>query len=156
MLTFSAVALLPDLDFVTMEMGFRGTPLDHRAMTHSLAFCVVAGALLGRLARAEHRVFVSMLAVLALASHAMLDAMSQSDPGPQILWPFSTSPIVALWRPIPGTDSYLQYFTPAALPTFGTELVLSLPLIAVTAWILCRRSALDRQPKDLATVRSED
>lgn len=156
MAAFAALALSPDLDFITMEMGLGDTPLDHRVLTHSFAFALVMGSLIGLLAHRGMRLLGSSLFVLALASHGILDAMAQSEPGPQLFWPFLKEPIVAFWRPIPGTDFYQTYFTPEAIPIFVGELAVSLPLLAAAGWVLMRRPRAAARSGVMAPAYSDD
>lgn len=137
MAAFAFLGLSPDLDFFALEAGLSGTPLGHRGLTHSFAFSIAAGVAVGWLAtKPPNRLIASILAVLALFSHAMLDAMSKSEPGPQLLWPFSSSPIVAFWRPIPAVPFYQEYFTTKAIPVFAVEALWCIPFLAAAAWLL--------------------
>jgi membrane-bound metal-dependent hydrolase YbcI (DUF457 family) len=139
MAAFAVLALSPDLDLLSVATGLRGTPLDHRAATHSLTVSLVVGALVGAVAAEPgHRRLAGLLCVLALASHAGLDALTRTEPAPQLLWPFSSAAIGAAWQPIPGTRSYQEYFTSAALPVYAWEAVWCAPLLAGAAWVLLR------------------
>jgi membrane-bound metal-dependent hydrolase YbcI (DUF457 family) len=135
---FAFLGLAPDLDFIGLELGSDGTFLEHRVMTHSLPFALAAGALIARAAPAGSRMLAGLLCVAALASHGLLDATTANGPGPQLLWPFSTAAIQFAWHPIPGTQSYQEYFTPAAVPVLAGEIFACLPFLAATAWFLFR------------------
>lgn len=137
MAAFAFLGLSPDLDFFGLEAGLSGTFLGHRAMTHSFTFALVVGGLLGvSIAKPANRKVASILCTLALASHGLLDAMAQSEPGPQLFWPFSSTPLVAMWRPIPALQAYRDYFTSLAIPVFIGEALWCIPLIAAIAWVL--------------------
>lgn len=139
MATFAFLGLASDLDFFGLEAGLSGTFLGHRAMTHSLTFSVVVGVLLGvSIPKPKHRRIASLLCTLALASHAILDAMAQSEPGPELFWPFSSAHVVAFWRPIPAVQFYQDYFTSAAIPVFIGEALWCIPFIAAIGWVLLR------------------
>ena len=136
---FAALALSPDLDFFAEASGADGTALDHRVMTHSFAFAMVIGLALGFVfAPPRCRWLGSALCVAALGSHGLLDAMTANGPGPQLLWPFAGTAIQLAWHPIPGTQTYQEYFTATAIPVFGVEALMSLPFVAATVWILSR------------------
>ena len=135
---FAVVALSPDLDFLALNFpeGSAGTPLEHRVMTHSLAFALVAGALLGgAMTSRGRRLHGVVWTVLALASHGVLDALTDNGPGPRLLWPFSRSPVQFAWHPLPGTEFFQEYFTPAAIPVVSAELLWSLPMLLLAWWI---------------------
>lgn len=135
---FALVALSPDLDFLAMNLpgGSQGTPLEHRVMSHSLAFALVAGALLGGATAPRGRRLHGVLwTVLALASHGVLDALTDNGPGPRLLWPFSRSPVQFAWHPLPGTEFFQEYFTTAAIPVVSAELLWSLPMLLLAWWI---------------------
>lgn len=136
---FAALALAPDLDFIALELGSAGTPLDHRVLTHSLTFAIVVGLATGAwLAPASRRAGAAALCIVALASHGILDALTANQPGPRLLWPFSARPIQFAWHPIPGTRRYQEYFDPAVAPIVAGEALLSLPLLVLLAWMLLR------------------
>jgi inner membrane protein len=146
---FAFLGLSPDLDFIGLELGSDGTFLEHRVMTHSFTFALVVGIAIGALGgRPAFKGLASALCVAALASHGLLDAMTANGPGPQLLWPFAATPIQLAWHPIPGTQFYQDYFTPAAIPVLSVEALLSLPLVAAAAWILLRRGGKPSAPNE--------
>lgn len=146
---FAALAAAPDLDLLLIGFDTSATPLTHRTMTHSLSFAVATGALVGVLARTRaRRRLLSVLAVLALASHGLLDALTRLGQGPRLLWPFTQTRFAFGWQPIPGTQSFQEYFTLAAAPVYAQEFVLHMPLFVVAALILL----WGRRPVDPATV----
>ena len=140
---FAALAGAPDLDLLLIPFGLEETPFAHRAITHSLPFAVAIGVLAGSLARTRLRsVLLGVLTVVALASHGLLDALTRTGRGPKLLWPFSSTRFSFDWQPIPGTDSFQEYFTLDAAPIYAQELVLHLPLIVLTLLILVWRRGL--------------
>ena len=133
---FAALAMAPDLDLLLIRFN-PWTPFAHRAMTHSLPFAVAVGALVGGLARPHsRRLLLGVLAVAALASHGLLDALTRTGRGPKLLWPFSSTRHAFDWRPIPGTSSFQEYFTLDAAPMYAQEVLLHMPLIVAAALIL--------------------
>jgi inner membrane protein len=134
---FAALALAPDLDFFALWADPAGTALEHRAMTHALSFAAVAGGLLGAIAGAGgRRVLTAALCAAALASHGLLDAFTNNGPGPQLLWPFTDAHVRFPWHPIPGTQSFQEYFTLAGVPVMVIEALMCAPLWAATALLL--------------------
>jgi inner membrane protein len=134
---FAALAASPDLDFFAVQFGSDGTPLGHRAMTHAIPVAAALGMALGAsFGRSPHRLLAGLIAVLALASHGVLDAMTASGSGPWLWWPFTSTPLRFAWRPIPGTEFWQDYFTLSAVPVLAVESLLSLPLVAASVWVL--------------------
>lgn len=132
-LSFAALALLPDLDLVTGFLGvFPNTPLAHRGITHSVFFALALGALAGFLVReTPHKRFLTGLCVFAaLASHGLLDTMSRLGNGPMLFWPLTQAQYEFPWRPIPGVLNAEHYMTREAIPTLVVETMLFFPLIA--------------------------
>jgi len=85
-------SLLPDLDVAGFYYGISyGASIGHRGLTHSLAFAVgvaLLGALLFRWrGDAPGKVFLFLL--VAVASHGLLDAITNGGMGIALLWPFS-------------------------------------------------------------------
>lgn len=150
----AALGLAPDLDFLLISFNPFGTPFAHRVLTHSLPFAVVIGLFVGCLARvAPHRLLLSVLVALALASHGLLDALTRSGGGPELLWPFSPRRFAFAWQPIPGMQSFQEYFTLAAVPVYAQELLLHTPLIVAAALILWWRRPLIDSASILANSR---
>ena len=130
-LAFAGLALAPDLDLVTVALGVPpNTPLSHRGISHSFPFALAVGAMVGFGLRAKGRgVLAGVLALAALASHGLLDTMSQLGNGPMLLWPFTSQSYEFAWRPIPGVLSASHYLTLQAIPTLVVETLMFLPLI---------------------------
>jgi inner membrane protein len=132
MLGWSALSLLPDIDVV----GFmRGVPYSaewgHRGATHSLTIAVVGGIVTGLTARvlgARRSLRLTIFATLVLASHGLLDTMTDGGLGIALLWPFSLTRFFAPWQPITVAPIGLDFFTMEGATIALTELVLFLPL----------------------------
>lgn len=137
MAAFAAVAASPDLDFFLISLPVQGTPLEHRVMTHSLLFALVAGSAIGGLIgfRRSGRL-AAFLGFVAMASHGIADALTDNGPGPRLLWPFLSEPIRFVWHPIPGTESFQEYFTSAAFPVVSGEALVCVPFLAAAALVL--------------------
>lgn len=135
---FAALAASPDLDFLGLAWGdTRGTPIEHRVLTHSLVFAAIVGVPLGSsLARRGRRKLAAILAVVALASHGFIDAFTSSGKGPELLWPFVSARMSFPWTPIPGTEYFQEYFTLRGLGVIAHEALFCIPFLVATAWIL--------------------
>ena len=133
---WSALSLLPDVDVVGFALGVNyGDPWGHRGATHSFTFSVVVGLAVGlaflRLAgaRSGQARRTALLAIAVLASHAILDTMTDGGLGCALLWPFDLTRYFAPWRPIPVAPIGLAFFSPYGGIIALTELVLFSPLL---------------------------
>lgn len=95
-------AILPDLDVVAFSFGIPyDHPLGHRGLTHSIAFALGLGVLVGGLAwKRPHRVALGLYAALSTLSHGILDAMTTGGKGIGFLIPFSSERFFFPFRPI--------------------------------------------------------
>jgi len=131
MLGWSALSLLPDIDVAGFMRGVPyGAEWGHRGATHSLTLALAGGVLVGLGARLFKRSFAKTmaLAVLVLASHGLLDTMTDGGLGIALLWPFSLARFWAPWRPIPVAPIGPAFFTTEGAMIALTELGLFLPL----------------------------
>ena len=134
---WSALSLLPDIDVVGFLRGVPyGAPWGHRGATHSLTFAIAGGVLVGLGARWFGRPVLRTMGVatLVLASHGLLDTMTDGGLGAALLWPFSLTRFFAPWRPIPVAPIGPDFFTPYGAMVALTEVALFLPL-----WLLAFR-----------------
>ena len=96
-------SMLPDLDVAAFRLGIPySADLGHRGFTHSLAFALgvaLAGGVGHRLLRARFAPAACFL-FLAVASHPLLDALTNGGLGVAWLWPLSSERFFAPFRPI--------------------------------------------------------
>lgn len=102
----AALAVVPDLDAIGFWLGVpTGSLLGHRGLTHSLSFAAVVG-LAAAWAFAEDRGLggsrrsLGVFFVLAIASHGLLDALTNGGPGIAFFSPFSNARYFFPVRPI--------------------------------------------------------
>jgi inner membrane protein len=83
------LAILPDLDVVGFRLGIAyANQLGHRGVTHSLAAAALVGVLVTAImGRGDRRMTFAFLA-LAMASHGLLDMLTNGGLGVALLWPF--------------------------------------------------------------------
>ena len=139
MVALSALSLSPDLDAIGMAMGVPyGAPWGHRGATHALAMAAALGvvaALFARLTRLP--VWRTGLAVgLVVASHGLLDSLTDGGRGVALLWPWSDDRFFAPWRPIPVAPIGLGLLTPRGMQVMASEVLCFAPL---WVWALWRR-----------------
>jgi inner membrane protein len=135
------LSLLPDADVIGFSVGVRyADPWGHRGATHSFAAALVVGVLCGLAARLFGRpaARTALLASAVLASHALLDTLTDGGLGCALLWPFDQTRYFAPWRPIPVAPIGLRFLSPSGALVAATELVLFSPLLLVS--FLRRRS----------------
>ena len=132
MAMWSAVSMLPDADVIGFGFGVEyGDPWGHRGATHSLSFAIAVGLAIGFAARWFKRPVArtALVATVVLASHGLLDTLTDGGLGCALLWPFDLTRYFAPWRPIPVAPIGLAFLSPYGLVISLTELVLFSPLL---------------------------
>jgi inner membrane protein len=131
MVFWSGLSLLPDVDVIGFAHGIQyGDAWGHRGATHSFVFSVAVGIVVGLAAPWFRRpaVRTAVLASLVLASHALLDTMTDGGLGCALFWPFDLTRYFAPWRPIPVAPIGLAFFSGGGLVAL-TELALFGPAL---------------------------
>ena len=134
--SWSALSLLPDADVVGFALGVQyGDPWGHRGATHSLTLSVALGLVIGLAGRWLKRPVLrtALTASAVLASHGLLDTMTDGGLGCALLWPFDLTRYFAPWRPIPVAPIGVDFFSPYGGIVALTEVVLFSPLLLL-AW----------------------
>jgi inner membrane protein len=159
---WSALSLLPDLDAVGFAIGIPyGAPLGHRGAAHSLFVALVIGAVAAawaprlRLPRARIGIYVA----LVVASHGLLDAMTDGGKGIALGWPFSTARVFFPWRPIPVAPIGLGLLSARGFEVMFTELLYFAPVLVWGAWPLLQRptgEAPEREPERVSDARPDE
>jgi inner membrane protein len=142
------LSLLPDADVVAFALGIPyAAPFGHRGASHSLVFAALVGGACAAVAAAHGRprMAVGLVATLVVASHGLLDTMTDGGLGVALLWPFSNERFFAPWRPIPVAPIGARLFSARGLDVILTELALFLPVLAVGLWPRSGASAAPRQ-----------
>ena len=97
---------VPDLDVIGFRFGVKyGDFWGHRGFTHSLAFAILLAVLVvlvlfRRRITGVSRLILTVYIILAVASHGLLDAMTNGGLGVAFFSPFDTSRYFLPWRPI--------------------------------------------------------
>ena len=104
MLFWAGLSFLPDADVVGFSLGVRyGDPWGHRGATHSFAFALALGIVVGALApRFGYRA---------------------------LFWPFDLTRYFAPWTPLPVSPIGLGYLSPYGLYVAAVELMVFSPLL---------------------------
>ena len=127
---WSALSMLPDIDVIGFSMGVRyEDPWGHRGATHSFAFAVIVGIAAGLVARRFRRpaLRTALFATVVLATHPLLDTMTDGGLGCALLWPFDLTRYFAPWRPIQVAPIGLAFLSPYGAIVAMSEIVLFLP-----------------------------
>ena len=144
LLGFVGLSMLPDADVIAFVVGIPYEhAFGHRGATHSFAFALGMGALVGLVTwiRKGAALRVGLLSTLVVASHPVLDAMTTGGLGVALWWPWSVERIFFEWRPIPVAPIGHAFFSARGLEVALAELGPSLPLIAYGLWPRKRLSA---------------
>jgi inner membrane protein len=126
MVVWSAISLLPDADVYGFRFGIAyAAPWGHRGATHSLAFAVAMGLVAGLTARAAKLPVLrsALLVGCLVASHGLLDTLTDGGLGCALLWPFSNQRFFAPWTPLPVAPIGRGFISMEGLRVATTELV---------------------------------
>ena len=137
MVVWSALSLLPDADVLLFRFGVAyADAWGHRGATHSFAFAlgvaviVAALALLLRLPALR----TGLVAALVVASHPVLDSMTDGGLGCALWWPFDHGRYFAPWNPIPVAPIGLRFASLWGLRVALIEALLFCPLFIYALW----------------------
>ena len=131
LLFWSALSFLPDADVIGFSFGVEyGDAWGHRGATHSFVFAIVLGAIIGALAPIVRRpaLRTGLTAILVLASHPLLDTLTNGGLGCALFWPFDLTRYFAPWRPIPVSPIGLGYLSVYGMLVAIFEAVVFSPL----------------------------
>jgi len=129
--SWSALSMLPDIDVIGFFLGVRyEDPWGHRGATHSFAFALVVGVATGIIARWFKRpaLRTALFATAVLATHPILDTMTDGGLGCALFWPFDLTRYFAPWQPIQVAPIGLAFLSPYGAIVALSEMVLFLPL----------------------------
>ncbi|HEX7190355.1 MAG TPA: metal-dependent hydrolase [Thermoanaerobaculia bacterium] len=132
---------IPDIDVLSFRFGIPyESPLGHRGFTHSLPFAFTLALLLALPFRSCFaRAFAYLF--LAIASHGLVDAMTNGGKGVGFFIPFSTKRYFLPWRPIRVSPIGATHFAAKAGVVLRSELMwVWLPFAVVAALGLLLRS----------------
>jgi inner membrane protein len=134
-LLFMALSMLPDADILGFGFGIAyEDPFGHRGATHSLVMALLVGALAAALDRRNSRLMF-WLASATIASHGLLDTLTDGGLGAALLWPFDLHRYFAPWRPIPVAPIGLSFLSARGLHCILAELVLFSPIFLLAVWL---------------------
>jgi inner membrane protein len=135
------LAAAPDLDVLMHAFVRYSHPFGHRGAFHSLAFyALVALVAAGLTPLAERRRAVAFWVFLALASHSLLDMLTNGGLGIGLWWPISDTRFFFPWRPIPVSPMRVSsFFSEWGVRVLATELWFGVPAFVGSWWWTRRR-----------------
>ena len=137
MVFWAGLSLLPDADVIGFRLGIDyGAPWGHRGAAHSLGFALLVGAAIGLGARAfgGRALATGALAALVVASHGLLDTLTDGGLGCALLWPLSDERFFAPWRPLAVAPIGRGLVSATGVRIAATELVWFAPLVLYALW----------------------
>lgn len=119
-------SVLPDLDVLAFKLGISYShEFGHRGFSHSLVFAACFATLAAGFARqfqAAPKVVFAFLLV-SMASHGLLDMLTNGGLGVALAWPFSEQRFFLPWQVIEASPlSLRRFFGPAGLAVLKSEL----------------------------------
>lgn len=143
-------SVLPDIDVLAFNFGIPyASEFGHRGFTHSFAFAAGIG-LLGvvfcrQLAASPAAAFG--LLFIAMASHGLLDAMTNGGLGVALFWPFTADRLFLPWTPVEVSPIGISgFFTERGAVVLLSEFKwIWMPLVLVTAISCLFRRVVNRK-----------
>jgi inner membrane protein len=147
-ITAAIASAIPDIDVVSFRLGIPyESPLGHRGLTHSLAVAFLLALLLALPYRPRFsRSFAYLF--LAIASHGVLDGMTNGGKGVGYFIPFSTKRYFLAWRPIRVSPIGATHFGAHAGAVLRSELLwiwLPFAVVALAGVLLRRRPVVSTE-----------
>jgi inner membrane protein len=141
----AGVSMLPDLDVIAFSLGIPyGARFGHRGFSHSLCCAALVGLLAAFLCRGpcpEPWWKLWLFFATVMASHGILDMLTNGGMGIALFAPFDPSRYFFLWRPIQVAMIGVSFFNWWNIRAFLSELVwVWLPLAALVGGVTLYRS----------------
>ena len=138
----AVLAMLPDADVVGFKLGVDyADVLGHRGASHSMFVAAIVAALATALFRPERWRLAFLFLFASMASHGLLDALTNGGLGPALFWPFDDARHFSSVRPILVSPIGAGFFSARGVSVLLSELLwLWLPTIGLAAltWVLVR------------------
>jgi inner membrane protein len=136
-LLWSAVSLAPDGDVIGFAFGVPyDHALGHRGATHSLVVAAATGLVVYALSRVRKKrdARTAVLAAMVLASHGLLDALTDGGLGSALLWPFTSERFFFPWQPLPVSPLGRGLFSTRFLMVLALETLYFSPVLVYALW----------------------
>ncbi len=122
-------AMLPDVDAIGFAFGVRyDSMLGHRGLTHSIAFALLVGLVVGMFAFGKRQKELGKLRpilyfTVVTLSHPLLDALTNGGLGVALFAPFSIERYFFPLRPIEVSPIGMRFFSERGLGVLGSEII---------------------------------
>ncbi|WP_337661312.1 metal-dependent hydrolase [Erythrobacter sp. Alg231-14] len=94
-------AVLPDADVVAFRLGIDyADTWGHRGATHSLVFAAICAGAMAMVWKEARSAWAFAFLTFAMASHGLLDTLTDGGLGAALFWPFDNSRIFAPETPV--------------------------------------------------------
>jgi len=131
-LVFSVLALLPDVDVVAFALRIPySAPFGHRGATHSFFFAALCGAVAFAVTRDKR---LSWLAGLTVATHPLLDMLTDGGLGVALFFPFTNARYFFPWQPLPVAPIGTHMWSARGLHVVLVETAAFLPCWLYAFW----------------------
>lgn len=139
-------AAAPDVDGLFKHIWHvpRSSVYSHRGAAHSLFVALAAGLLAATFHKrlAVGPITAAVIVSAAMASHGLLDMMTNEGQPVAYLWPVSSVRLFADWRPIPSSPVHMTHLVREGLARLRSDLVyLIIPMFAVALTLRAARTA---------------
>ena len=140
----AAFAIVPDLDVVSFRLGIDyADSWGHRGATHSLVFAALCAGVVALLWRDARSWLGWAFLTLSMATHGLLDTLTDGGLGAALWWPFSEARVFAPVKPVRVSPIGANFFSAQGLETLASEvkwIVLPCLALAMAGWTT-RRAA---------------
>ena len=122
-------AMLPDVDAIGFAFGVPyDSMLGHRGLTHSIAFALLIGFVVGMFASGKRLAGIGRLQsilyfTLVTLSHPLLDALTNGGLGVALFAPFSAERYFFPFRPIEVSPIGMRFFSDRGLEVLTSEAI---------------------------------
>jgi inner membrane protein len=117
-----ALVMLPDADVVGFKFGIEyADQLGHRGASHALLVAAAVAALLTALFRPTNWKLIFTFLFFSMASHGLLDTLTDGGLGAAIFWPFDDARIFAPVTPIRVSPIGMGFFSMRGIETLLSE-----------------------------------
>ena len=139
-------AILPDADVIGFRFGIEyAHEWGHRGASHSLAFAALCAGLVAVLWKEARSWIGFAFLTLSMASHGLLDTLTNGGLGAALFWPFDNARIFAPETPVRVSPIGRNFFSMRGVETLLSELRwiwLPCTLFALTIIALRKRKGL--------------
>lgn len=147
------VAVLPDLDVIGAHFGVQAQDMwGHRGAAHSLFFGALVVSHLMLALRPPRWIICWLFLFAAIASHPLLDMLTDGAAGVLLYWPFDNHRMLAHFHPVMAAPASLsEFFSPVGLQVLKSEAQwIMLPAILAAFFAYTIRNLIEPNPAKLA------